>query len=219
MKLPNFAHTAIIIGATGSGKTYFIMDLLKTIYEDYFDIVIILCPTFSDNSTYQDNIHLFDKNKEGTRFYYYDFPEGGLSTINPKIYGRKDSTLPEVLEHFSKGFKGNEHVLFIIDDLASDVETSRKHTYLSKLAISGRHIGQYIWVLTQKYNMICKDIRSQSMWICSFYTKDKKSFMDMLDENDVGLTNEQKIDIRKFCKNKNKVILKLFDNTSYALLD
>ena len=42
-----FAHTAMITRATGCGKTYYVMKLLtEGVYRDYFDVVLIICPTF-----------------------------------------------------------------------------------------------------------------------------------------------------------------------------
>ena len=70
---PDFAHTAIITGATGCGKTEYIMRLLTNEYENYFDGVIVICPTFLDNSTYKKYNYLFTRQKfyNGTTDFYW----------------------------------------------------------------------------------------------------------------------------------------------------
>ena len=49
--------------------------------------------------------------------------------------------------------------------------------------------------------MIAKDVRSQTKFVTSFYTKDKKSFDDMLDENWTGTVNKREI-IEKLLNNE-----------------
>ena len=178
MRYPKFAHTAIITGATGCGKTKYIMKLLTNEYENYFDNVVVMCPTFDINSTYQEYIHLFNRPKhvENTTNFYYDLVETALCD---RIKMHKTNL--------------NGSTLFVVDDLASDSITSRKNTELSKLAVRGRHEKHSLWVLTQKYNMIDKDIRAQTMFVTAFYTKDKKSFNDMLMENYTGEVNQREI--------------------------
>jgi len=43
---------------------------------------------------------------------------------------------------------------------------------LSELAFSGRHAKQSVWVLVQKYNTVCKDLREQTKWVALFHCKD-----------------------------------------------
>ena len=47
-----------------------------------------------------------------------------------------------------------------------------KKDMLSMLAFSGRHAEQSVWVPTQKYNSVLKDLREQTRWVCLFYYKD-----------------------------------------------
>ena len=53
-----------------------------------------------------------------------------------------------------------------------------------------KHFGEgwlkdSLWVISQKYNFISKDVREQLKWLCLFFTKDGDSFEDCLRENDV----------------------------------
>jgi len=62
---------------------------------------------------------------------------------------------------------------------------TKKKDMLLELAFSGCHAKQSVWVLVQKYNTICKDLREQTKWIALFQCKDQLSFTDALDENDI----------------------------------
>ena len=176
IEFPKNPHTAIITGVTGCGKTFFIMNLLTNEYLNYFDIVIILCPTFTYNETYKKHMHLFDRSsKEGQTTFIFsnDFEKDPLENQ---------------IDYYNKKFDGKE-MLFILDDLSSNSSIVKKRTSISTLATSGRHKKRSLWVLVQKYNSVGKDVRAQSAWVCSFFCKDKKSFYDMIDENYTGDLN------------------------------
>ena len=60
MNLPKFPHSAMFVGVTASGKTEFLLKLLATIYKNYFEFIVILCQTISDNKTYLSRKWIFD---------------------------------------------------------------------------------------------------------------------------------------------------------------
>ena len=45
--------------------------------------------------------------------------------------------------------------------------------------------NNHVWVISQRYNSVLKDLREQTKWLCMFYTKDRDSFENCLRENDV----------------------------------
>ena len=53
---------------------------------------------------------------------------------------------------------------------------------LSELAFSGRHAEQSVWVISQRYISVLKDLREQSKWVCMFYTKDRDSLTFALEK-------------------------------------
>ena len=86
---------------------------------------------------------------------------------------------------------------------------TQKKDMLSELAFSGRHADQSVWVLTQKYNAVLKDLREQTRWVCLFHCKDRDSFEDCLWENDVIPTREQRSLVRQQLAEKHaKLLLK-----------
>ncbi|CAC5394945.1 unnamed protein product [Mytilus coruscus] len=89
---------------------------------------------------------------------------------------------------------------------------------LSELAFSGRHAEQSVWVISQRYNSVLKDLREQTKWLCMFYTKDRDSFDNCLRENDVIPTLEERQRIKEELKKKKhrKLILKTDQPTDYC---
>ena len=49
-------------------------------------------------------------------------------------------------------------VLFIIDDTIADESLDKRREPLFELSISGRHLGHYLWLLTQSYSGIRKNL-------------------------------------------------------------
>jgi len=86
---------------TGSGKTHFVLDLLETEFRDKFDYIIIICPTFFYNKTYD------------RKFIHSD------GDVIPLAI---DDRLNEALEQFINKYKDStEQTLIIIDDCANFV--------------------------------------------------------------------------------------------------
>jgi hypothetical protein len=160
------AHSAIICGQTGCGKTEFALDLLETSYRDFFKYIFIICPTLELNKAYRREWLLKNNN---------------VFLINPRDFGGLNNTLAAHYEALGK--EDGRHTLFLIDDCASDKDMTKKKQMLSKLAFSGRHANCSVWIITQKYNSILTDIRTQTKWIALFYCKDKDSFDEALKAN------------------------------------
>ena len=95
-----------------------------------------------------------------------------------------EGKLSEWIKLFKSASKGHQK-LFIINDCSAEGEINRKRDALSELAFSSCHRNHSLWVLTQKYNSVSKDVREQIKWLCLFFTKDRDSFEDCLRENDV----------------------------------
>ena len=110
--------------------------------------------------------------------------------------------------------------VFIIDDCSAEGEINKKRDALSELAFSGRHRNHSLWILTQKYNSVLKDVREQIKWLCLFFTKDRDSFEDCLRENDVIPDKSERDRLKKCLQDRpySKLILKCYQPTGYYLL-
>ena len=187
---PKKPHSAIVSGQTGCGKTVFILDLLKKEYREVFDHIVILCPTVKYNKTYQNCPWIWS---------------------DPEIYILDPGDhLHEWLSTFYDIFKGTP-TLYIIDDMSANKALTKKKDTLSELAFSGRHAQQSIWVCSQRYNSVLKDLREQTQWVALFHCKDRDSFEDCLRENDV-VPQEERVNIRKQLASKKHSLLVLNTN-------
>ena len=126
---------------------------------------MIFFPTIADNKTYLSRKWIFDDK-------------------NVFIVCDVEGKLNEWFKLFKNMLKGH-HTLFIIDDCSAEGEINKKRDALSELAFSGQHRNHSLWVLTQKYNPVSKDMREQIKRLCLFFTRDRDSFEDCLRENDV----------------------------------
>ena len=191
MNLPKFPRSAMFVGVTACGKTEFLFRLLETIYKDHFEFIMILCPTILDNKTYLDVFIVCD------------------------IEGK----LNEWIKLFKNALKGHQ-TLFIIDDCSAEGEINKKRDALSELAFSGHHRDHSLWVLTQKYNSVSKDVHEQFKWLCLFFTKDWDSFEECLRENDVVPDKNERSRLKKCLQDRpySKLILKCYQPTGYYLL-
>ena len=187
---PKTPHSAIVSCQTGCAKTVFILDLLKKEYRGTFDHIVILCPTIKYNKTYQNCPWIWTD------------PE--LYILDP------GDRLHECLAKFYDTFKGTP-TLYIIDDMSANKALTKKKDTLSELAFSGRHAQQSIWVCSQRYNSVLKDLREQTQWIALFHCKDRDSFEDCLRENDV-VPQEERVNIRKQLASKKHSLLVLNTN-------
>ena len=197
--LPKYSHSAIICGQTGCGKTVFILDFLEGCYSGMFMHIVILCPTVRWNKTYHG------------RSWIWTDPQ--VFIVDP------GDRLQEYLRAFYSIFAG-ESTLYIIDDCSASKALTKKRDMLSELAFSGRHASQSVWVLTQKYNSVLKDLLEQTKWIAVFHCKDRDSFEDCLRENDVVPTREERTALRKLLSEAKhtKLILNTDQLVAYQLL-
>ena len=204
-----YPHCAIICGQTGCGKTEFVLDLLEGEYRGVFEHIVILCPTIQWNRAYKNREWIGDVRKPKNK---------NVIIVNPLING--EEKLQELLRKFFNKYAGSP-TLYIIDDCSATKELTKKKDMLSELAFSGRHAEQSVWVISQRYNSVLKDLREQTKWLCMFYTKDRDSFENCLRENDVIPTLEERQRIKdELSKVKHrKLILRTDQPTGYWLVD
>ena len=197
--LPTDPHAAVIVGQTGCGKTVFVLDLLESLYRGVFRHIVILCPTIRHNVTYQNRPWIW---------------------ADPEVYAfDPGERLHDCLRALYQCFQG-EPTLYIIDDCSASKALTKKKDALSELAFSGRHAQQSVWVLTQKYNSVLKDLREQTKWVALFHCKDRNSFEDCLRENDVIPTREERAAVRQLLAETKhaKLVLKTDQPAAYQVI-
>ena len=133
-------HTALFVAPTGVGKTHLALSLLENEYRNHFNFIVIICPTLRYNSTYKN------------RSWVGNDPD--VIPIEP------GNDLYYLIEKISNLLTGDK-TLFLIVDIIADETLDKHHQPLLELAISGRHRGHSLWLLTQSYTAIANNIRRQ----------------------------------------------------------
>ena len=120
------------------------------------------------------NLNVPARSMKGILMLFED-PLGDIARDTEAFYNPKITKVEVTIEGipnqlYSQGMRAYQQW-----DEASKALT-KKRDMLSELAFSGRHAGQSVWVLTQKYNSVLKDLREQTKWIAVFHCKDRDSF-------------------------------------------
>ena len=178
-------HTAIFSGPTGCGKTQRVLDLIETEYNQHFENVIILCPTLRWNKTYLER--------------GYIWKDDDVYPIEPK------GNLFELIEKLSLRFSGEE-TLFVVDDVIADETLDKRRNPLLELAISGRHRKQSLWILTQSYTALPKNLRRQKKQLFAWYPSEK-SDLKTIDEETNLMNSDDLLKIKERLKIKKHACL------------
>ena len=157
-------HTALFVAPTGVGKTHLALSLLETEYRNHFNFIVIICPTLRYNSTYK------------SRGWVWNDPD-----VIPIELGNNLYYLIEKISNLLAGDK----TLFLIDDIIANETLHKRRQPLLELAISGRHRGHSLWLLTQSYTAIPNNIRRQAKMLYVWYPKNRMDLNTIHEENDV----------------------------------
>ena len=153
-------HTAIFSGPTSCGKTRKVLELLEQEYKHHFENIVILCPTLRWNKSYLERKWIWKDD-----YVFCLEPKGNLF---------------ELIEKLSELFSGKE-TLFIVDDMIADEALDKKRQPLLELAVSGRHRKHSLWLITQSYTALPKNLRRQKKQLFIWYPSEK-SDLKMIDE-------------------------------------
>ena len=179
------AHTAIFSGPTSCGKTQKVLDLIEEEYKHHFENIVILCPTLRWNKTYLERSWIWKND------YIFVF--------EPR------RNLFKLIEKLSSLFSGEE-TLFIVDDMISDETLDKKRQPLLELAISGRYRQHSLWLLTQSYTAVPKNLRRQKKQLFAWYPSEK-SDLKILDEETNLMNSEDLAKIKEKLKREKHACL------------
>ena len=165
----------IVHSPNRSRETHLALDLLEKDYKNYFDFIIIICSTL----TYQ------------IRNWIWTDPY--VTWIEPGNH------LYDWIEKIGNLFAGLK-TLFLIDDIIADEALDKRRQPLLELAISGRHRGHLLGLLTQSYTAIPKNIRRQTKMLYVWYPKNRTDLSAIHEENNVIETQEVFVNVKKKLK-------------------
>ena len=95
-----------------------------------------------------------------------------------------ENNLYHLIEKISNLLDGSA-TLFLIDNIIADEALDKRRQPLLELAISGRHGQHSIWLLTQSYTAIPKNIRRQAKMLYVWYPKNRTDLNTIHEENDI----------------------------------
>ena len=157
-------HTALFVAPTGVGKTHLALSLLETECRNHFDFIVIICPTLRYTSTYK------------SRSWVWNDPD--VIPIEP------GNQLYHLIEKIGNLLAGDK-TLFLTDDIIADETLDKRRQPLLELAISGRHRGHSLWLLTQSYTAVPNNIRRQAKMLYIWYPKNRTDLNTIHEENDI----------------------------------
>ena len=161
VKIPT---TALFVGPPGVGKSQEVLRLLENEYLHHFEKVVIICPTITINTTYI-----------GKQWIWADTD---VYTVKP------DNNFLQCVDKISKAAIGKK-TLFVIDDCIGDKDFDKNRGALVELAISVRHRGHTLFLLTQTYTGIPKKFRRLCTMIFLWFLKDEDDQRKIARENKV----------------------------------
>ena len=88
----------------------------------------------------------------------------------------------------------------MIVDIIADETLNKQRNSLLDLAISGRHKSHSLWLLTQSYTAIPKNIRRQAKMLYVWYPKNRTELNIIHEENDITDTPEELVNVKKQLK-------------------
>ena len=103
----------IICGMTNCGETYYLLNMTEKDYNRHFDYIILICPTYTWNKTYQEWKYINDP----------DFIAVECDQDN----------VDKILQYVQVVYKGTNS-LIILDDCASRQDVKSRTSELLKLA-------------------------------------------------------------------------------------
>ena len=157
-------HTALFVASTGVGKTHLALSLLETEYRNHLGFIVIICPTLRYNSTYKN------------RSWVWNDPD--VIPIEP------GNQLYYLIEKISNLLTGDK-TLFLIDDIIANESINKRRQPSLELAISGRHRGHSLWLLTLSYTAASNNIRRQAKMLYIWYPKNRTDLNTIHEENDI----------------------------------
>ena len=176
----NIPFNTLISGPTNCGKTKYLTELLSNEFRFKFDCIVLLCPTFRHNKTW--NRCSFVENDK-------DF----------LVFSSKQDQINRYLKLMSNVYEGT-NTLIILDDCAVSKDVKQKTSELVELVFSGRHKRISLWVITQQITSIAKPFRENVAVLILFFTTSAKDMKFIFDKYVYALPKDEIKDMIKEMK-------------------
>ena len=172
-------HTSIFIGQKGCAKTHLVLELIEKEYNKHFDYIVTICSILRENNK---AYHAKEWIKNDDKVWLVD----------PK------DNLYQWIKKLSELLRFLEVLFIIIAIIANETLDKRRHPLLES-SISDKHRGHYLWLLTQSYYAMPKNLRRQAKAVFVWYPKERADLKAIHDENNV-LTDDELVAARDFLR-------------------
>ena len=159
-----FHHT--IVGATATGKTHYLLELLEWHYNGHFNTIWLICPTCFRNDTYLD-------------WKYVNDPEFVPLPCHLDEVEYFVQVVIEASREYGTHKQGNKNLL-ILDDVAAGQAAKSRGGGLVESGFGSRHDGLSVVVITQQFKSVAKAWRDNQSHLPFFITLTKKIWMRCL---------------------------------------
>ncbi len=161
------SNTTLISGSTGSGKTTWLIQMMKTIFKKVYHDIFLIMPENSLNSI-ADKDNIFRKHLDPDNIYHtYDV-----------------ETLQEIYEKVDENSAEGYYSLLLIDDFGNLLKNKHESKILQSMFLKNRHMRLSVFVLVQNFYQMPKLIREICNNAILFNTNrsmNEKFFNEMMD--------------------------------------
>ena len=142
--LPKHPFRSYIVGASQSGKTNYMLNLMTRdgYYKNYFDRIFVISPTALDLDKSYEELEKKNKYKKNKDLFFFNCDTEVLKTI-------LDVQTEENKE---------KKVLVILDDVVSYKKFCNSNELL-RFSVQSRHYNISMFILSQAFHLILKSIR------------------------------------------------------------
>lgn len=179
-----FPATILVYGEPKSGKTYFVLNLLKDIKQHFDEVIMYLGAKDSSPSF----LELAEKNKKPTIKILFNYDEKDLNDYCNKLENAQISLI--------KMNKTPKRILLLADDIYSFpafMRTNRQNpSVIEKLFANYRHLNMSVIITSQRLKQIIPSVRSMFKYafVCSL---GKSDINELCEENENTYFNKKQI--------------------------
>ena len=183
--LPDIPTSFLLVAPTASGKTMILLNLLLKFYmkggNSMFARVFVFSPSIALDPQYAPLRAMLEKLAPKEQLYWDDMNQAAL--------GRLLNDQKEIVESCRKKKIKPPQICVVLDDMADNgtTFTSRRGgntggSYITSLAVRGRH-SLVTWIATtQKLNLIGLPIRINARCICVWRLRNQKEIENICEE-------------------------------------
>lgn len=152
------SQTTLIAGGTGSGKTSFVIQMLRSVFKKCFHEIIVIMPRVSFESIEKRDNPFLKLNPENV---YHEF--------NPDV-------LSEVYAKIEENSAEKCFTLLIIDDYGASLKEKANQYILEQMWLKQRHLRLSVMLLIQNYYQAPKKLREISTNLVMMNTNRSQNF-------------------------------------------